>query len=57
MNPERAPNSRLISPLFGDIAAKMKLAIDEEGRCLGASGAPIIVDRGNGVDMHSVPDE
>jgi hypothetical protein len=46
------------SPVFGDIAAKMKLAIDEEVQRLLALGLPVWVDRGNGVEaLYSLPDE
>jgi hypothetical protein len=57
MNPGGHTTFRLHPPVFGDIAAQMKPAIDEEGRRRLAIGATIIVDRGNRVDMHSVPDE
>jgi hypothetical protein len=45
------------SPVFGDIAAKMKLAIDVEVRRLLALGLPVWVDRGNGVErLYSLPE-
>jgi len=50
-------HSGLISPVFGDIAAKMKIAIDQEVQRLLAMGVPIIVDRGNGIEvLYSLPD-
>lgn len=44
--------------MFGDNAAKMQLAIKDEVQRLLAIGAPIIVNRGNGVEeLYSLPDE
>ena len=42
--------SEWISPVFGDIIAKMTLAADLEVERLLGLGLPIIVDRGNGVE-------
>ena len=51
-------HSGFISPVFGDIAAKMKLAIDQEAQRLLAMGVPIIVDRGNGIEeLYSLPED
>jgi hypothetical protein len=44
--------------VFGDIAAKMKLAIDQEVQRLVAMGIPIVVDRGNGIEeLYSLPED
>jgi hypothetical protein len=49
--------SGFISPVFGDIAAKMKLAIDQEVQRLLAMGIPIVVDRGDGIEeLYSLPE-
>ena len=51
-------HSSHISPDFGDIAAKMELAAKREIQRLLALGAPIIVDRGNGIEaLYTLPDE
>jgi hypothetical protein len=39
-----------VSPVFGDIAAKMALAAETEIERLLNLGAPVIVDRGNGIE-------
>jgi hypothetical protein len=55
---EATLHSSQISPMFGDIAAKMELAGKREVQRLVAMGAPIIVDRGNGVEeLYSLPDD
>jgi hypothetical protein len=55
---EATLHSSQISPMFGDIAAKMELAGKREVQRLVAMGAPIIVDRGNGVEeLCSLPDD
>jgi hypothetical protein len=43
-------HSSQISPVFGDIAAKMEMAAKREIQRLRSLGMPIIVDRGNGVE-------
>jgi hypothetical protein len=43
-------HSSRISPVFGDIAAKMELAAKREIQRLLSIGAPIIIDRGNGIE-------
>ena len=48
MNPGSAPNSGFISPVFGDIAAKTKLASTKRSCFSGHPRAPIIVDRATG---------
>jgi hypothetical protein len=49
-------HSTRISPVFGDIAAKMQLAAKQEWQRLLSTGAPIIVDRGNGIEeWHTWP--
>ena len=51
-------DSGFISPVFRNIAAKMKLAIDQEVQRLLAMGIPIVVDRGNGVEeLYSLPED
>jgi hypothetical protein len=51
-------HSGVISPVFGDIAAKMQLAIKDEVQRLFSIGAPVIVNRGNGIEqLYSLPDE
>jgi hypothetical protein len=51
-------HSSRISPVFGDIAAKMQLAAKREIQRLLSIEAPIIVDRGNGIEeLHSLPDD
>jgi hypothetical protein len=47
---EATLHSSHISPVFGDIAAKMELAAKREVQRLLALGMPIIIDRGNGVE-------
>jgi hypothetical protein len=55
---DTTPHSGFISPVFGDIAAKMKLAIDQEVQRLLAMGIPIIVHRGNGIEeLYSLPED
>jgi hypothetical protein len=50
--------SAFISPVFGDIVAKMRLAIDQEVQRLLSIGAPVIVDRGNGIEeLYALPDD
>jgi hypothetical protein len=45
-----------ISPVFGDIAAKMQLAAKREIERLLSIGAPIIINRGNGIEeWHTWP--
>lgn len=39
-----------ISPVFGDIAAIMQLSAKREIQCLLSIGAPIIINRGNGIE-------
>ena len=41
---------RWVSPIFGDVVAKMTLAIDEEVARRYRLGLPVIVDRGNGIE-------
>ena len=49
-------HSSRISPVFGDIAAKMQLAAKREIERLLSIGAPIIINRGNGIEeWHSRP--
>jgi hypothetical protein len=49
-------HSSHISPVFGDIVAKMQLAARREVQRLIALGAPIIIDRGNGIEKwYSLP--
>lgn len=43
-------HSAEVSPVFGDIAAKMALAAETEIERLLNLGAPVIVDRGNGIE-------
>jgi hypothetical protein len=43
-------HSSFISPVFGDIVAKMKLAAEQEIQRLLSLGAPIVIDRGNGIE-------
>jgi hypothetical protein len=43
-------HSAEVSPVFGDIAAKMALAAEKEIERLLGLGAPIVVDRGNGIE-------
>jgi hypothetical protein len=43
-------HSSRISPVFGDIAAKMELSAKREIQRLLSIGAPIIIDRGNGIE-------
>jgi hypothetical protein len=43
-------HSSRISPVFGDIAAKMELAAKREIQRLSSIGAPIIIGRGNGIE-------
>ena len=47
---EATLHSSQISPVFGDIAAKMELAAKREIQRLLSIGAPIIIDRGNGIE-------
>jgi 2-keto-4-pentenoate hydratase len=47
---EATQHSSQISPVFGDIAAKMELAAKREIQRLLALGQPIIIDRGNGIE-------
>jgi hypothetical protein len=47
---EATQHSSRISPVFGDIAAKMQLAAKREIQRPLSIGAPIIIDRGNGID-------
>jgi hypothetical protein len=46
-----AAHSGVVSPVFGDIAAKMSLAVDEEVERLLRLGIPLVIDRGNGVEV------
>ena len=39
-----------VSPVFGDIVAKMTLAGDREVERLLRLGVPVVVDRGNGIE-------
>jgi hypothetical protein len=39
-----------ISPVFGDILAKVKLAGEQEIERLLRLGLPVVVDRGNGIE-------
>jgi hypothetical protein len=49
---ERATaHSGVVSPVFGDIAAKMSLAVDQEVERLLGLGVPLVIDRGNGVEI------
>ena len=49
-------HSSRISPVFGDIAAKMQVAAKREIERLLSIGAPIIIDRGNRIEeWHSWP--
>jgi hypothetical protein len=49
-------HSSRISPVFGDIAAKMQLAAKREIERLLSIGAPIIINRGNGIEeWHTWP--
>jgi hypothetical protein len=43
-------HSTQISPVFGDIVVKMKLAGEREIQRLLALGAPIVIDRGYGIE-------
>ncbi len=53
---EATQHSSHISPVFGDIAAKMQLAAKREIERLLSIGAPIIISRGNGIEeWHSWP--
>jgi hypothetical protein len=53
---EATQHSSRISPVFGDIAAKMQLAAKREIERLLSIGAPIIIDRGNGIEeWHTWP--
>ena len=55
---EATIHSGVISPVFGDIAAKMQLAVKLEVERLFSIGASVIVYRGNGIEeLHSLPDE
>jgi hypothetical protein len=47
---EATQHSSRFSPVFGDIAAKMELAAKREIQRLLSIGAPIIIDRGNGIE-------
>ena len=47
---EATQHSSRISPVFGDIAAKMELAAKREIERLLSIGAPIIISRGNGIE-------
>jgi hypothetical protein len=46
-----AAHSGVVSPVFGDIAAKMSLAVDQEVERLLGLGVPLVIDRGNGVEI------
>jgi hypothetical protein len=51
-------HSGVISPVFGDIAAKMQLAINDEIQRLWSIGATAIVNRGNGIEqLYSLTNE
>jgi hypothetical protein len=55
---EATKSPHFISPVFGDIAAKMTLAIDQEVQRLLSMGLPIFVDRGNGIEvLYSLPED
>jgi hypothetical protein len=43
-------HSSRISPVFGDIAAKMQLSAKREIQRLLSIGAPIIINRGHGIE-------
>jgi hypothetical protein len=47
---EVATDAEWISPVFGDIAAKVKLAGKLEVERLMRLGLPVVVDRGNGIE-------
>jgi hypothetical protein len=49
-NEQLATSNAWISPTFGDIVAKMTLAAEREVDRLLALGAPIVVDRGHGIE-------
>ena len=43
-----------VSPVFGDIVAKMILAVDLEVERRLRSGLPVVVERGNGIEQINV---
>lgn len=47
---ETTTESEWISPVFGDIVAKIKLAAELEVERLLRLGLPVVVDRGNGIE-------
>jgi hypothetical protein len=47
---EAAARAAWVSPVFGDIVAKMTLAAELEVERLLGLGVPIVVDRGNGIE-------
>lgn len=47
---EVAARADWVSPVFGDIVAKIKLAADHEIEHRLRLGLPVVVDRGNGIE-------
>jgi hypothetical protein len=47
---EAAPEAEWVSPVFGDIAAKIKLAANLEIKRRLELGLPVVVERGNGIE-------
>ncbi len=47
---ESAADARWVSPVFGDIVAKVKLAGEQEVERRLRLGLPVVVDRGNGIE-------
>lgn len=47
---ETVTEAEWISPVFGDIVAKVKLAGEQEIERLLRLGLPVVVDRGNGIE-------
>jgi hypothetical protein len=47
---EIVTDAEWISPVFGDITAKVKLAAELEIERLLRLGLPVVVDRGNGIE-------
>ena len=51
---QEAARADWMSPVFGDIVAKIQLAGDLEIERLLRLGVPVVVDRGNGVERLTV---
>lgn len=51
---ETVTEAEWVSPVFGDIVAKMILAVDLEVERRLRSGLPVVVERGNGIEQINV---